>query len=147
MKSNTSQPQHYKSSCVNDGSASSSQNRKLFEGSAALHLRWSHPLCFILHRDKPSHRRGCRGNSGYEDDANDPFATASSLTYHEPLSRPSAGEVGTRGGADIASLLAGNGSAMSQELMQISLAGLIGGNNSQDHLGELHGANDERDNN
>ncbi|KAK1746645.1 hypothetical protein QTG54_003252 [Skeletonema marinoi] len=57
------------------------------------------------------------------------------------------GNVGTRGGADIVSLLAGNSSAMSQELMQISLAGLIGGNNSQDHLGELHGANDERDNN
>ena len=56
-----------------------------------------------------------------------------------PLSRPSPGGVGAGGGGvDIASLLAGNGGAMSQQLMQLSLAGLIGGNSSQDHFGELH---------
>mmetsp|Transcript_21821 Transcript_21821/g.37270 ORF Transcript_21821/g.37270 Transcript_21821/m.37270 type:complete len:340 (+) Transcript_21821:403-1422(+) len=55
-----------------------------------------------------------------------------------PLSRPSAGGVGAGGGVDIASLLAGSGGAMSQQLMQLSLAGLIGGNSSQDHFGELH---------
>jgi len=167
-------------------SASASQNRKLFEGSAAVAFALeSSTLFYRLRRDKPSasnnnHHannpsgrrsrlgiqsgfyQGYSGNSGYEDDANDPFATASSLTYHEflacarpssdsrrsilemdalirPLSRPSPGGVGAGGGGvDIASLLARNGSAMSQELMQLSLAGLIGGNSSQDHFGELH---------
>lgn len=173
-------------------SSSSSPNRKLFEGSAAVAFALeSSTLCYRLRRDKPSlssnnighpnnnqngrrsrlgiqsgFYQGYSGNSGFEDDANDPFASASSLTYHEflacarpssdrrrsileldalvrPLSRPSAaGGVGGAGGgaaADIASLLARNGSAMSQELMQLQLAGLIGGgNNSQDHFGELH---------
>lgn len=159
---------------------SSSQNRKLFEGSAAIALALeSSTLFYRLRRDKPSNQsnnqqysrrsrlgvqsgfyQGYSGNNGYDDDANDPFATASSLTYHEflacarpssdrrrsileidalvrPLSRPSAG--GARaGGVDIASLLARNGTTMSQELLQLSLAGIIGGNSSQDHFGELH---------
>lgn len=169
-----------------DRSESSSSNRKLFEGSAAVALALeSSTLCYRLRRDKPSlsntnHHinqsgrrsrlgiqsgfyQGYSGNSGYDDDANDPFASASSLTYHEflacarpssdrrrsileldalvrPLSRPSAGGVGVGDGygADIASLLARNGSGMSQELMQLQLAGIIGGSQSQDHLGELH---------
>ncbi|KAL7495039.1 hypothetical protein ACHAWT_003592 [Skeletonema menzelii] len=164
-------------------SASSSQNRKLFEGSAAVAFALeSSTLFYRLRRDKPSSNnnhpnnqngrrsrlgiqsgfyQGYSGNSGYDNDANDPFATASSLTYHEflacarpssdsrrsilemdalirPLSRPSPGGVGAGGGTDIASLLAGNVNTMSQELLQLTLAGIIGGNNSQDHFGELH---------
>jgi hypothetical protein len=165
--------------------SSSSQNRKLFEGSAAIAFALESSTLFyrLRRRDKqPSsnHEHGRRsrlgiqsgfyqgysGNNGYDDDANDPFATASTLTYHEflacarpssdrrrsilemdallrPLSRPSTGGVGAGGGGggggvDIASLLARNGSAMSQELLQLSLAGIIGGNISQDHFGELH---------
>ena len=165
-----------------DRSASSSPNRKLFEGSAAIAFALeSSTLFYRLRRDKPSSNhsnnpsrrrsrlgiqsgfyQGYSGNSGYDDDAYDPFATASSLTYHEflacarpssdrrrsilemdalvrPLSRPSVGGFGAGGAVDIASLLASrSGGGMSQELMQLSLAGLIGGSNNQDHFGELH---------
>jgi len=150
----------------------SSQNRKLFEGSAAVALALeSSTLFYRLRREKPlsNHRynrrsrlgiqsgfyQGCSGNNGYIDDANDPFATASTLTYHEflacarpssdrrrsileidallrPLSRP------TGGGVDIESLPARNGNAMSQVLLQLSVAGIIGGNSNQDHFGALH---------
>ena len=55
----------------------------------------------------------------------------------KPLSRPSKqGGAANNGVGDIASLLARGG--MSQELLQLSLAGIIGGNSGGGSLGELH---------
>jgi len=158
--------------------ALSSLNRKLFlfEGSAAVALALeASTLFYRLRREKPSTHynkygrrsrlgiesgffHGYSGNTGYDDDANDPFASASNLTYHEFLAcaRPSSDrrrsvlelDVVVRpisrssnrsgDGIDIASLLARNSSAMSSEFLQLSLAGIIGGSNSREHFGELH---------
>ena len=164
-----------------DRSTSLSQNRKMFEGSAAVAMALEASTLFYRLRrvDNPPSSgqygrrsrvgiqsgfyQGYSGNTAYDDDANDPFASASNLTYHEflacarpssdrrrsvleldalvkPLSRPSkqGGGAANNGVGDIASLLARGGGGMSQELLQLSLAGIIGGNSGGGSLGELH---------
>jgi len=88
-----------------------SQNRKLFEGSAAIAMALEASSLFYRLRRHPSSQssyssgarsrigiqsgfyQGYSGHTGYEDDgsSNEPFATAPALTYHEFLAcaRPS----------------------------------------------------------
>jgi len=150
----------------------SSPNRQLFEGSAALSLALETSTLFyrLHHRRQPSsshsnHSRrsrigiqsgfyqGYSGNTGFDDDNNEPYASAPSLTYHEflacarpssdrrrsileldallrPISYPSSATAGGGVGS-----IAGGGALSASVLASLTSAGLVG--SSGDSLGEL----------
>jgi hypothetical protein len=145
-------------------SSSSTANRTLFEGSAAIALALeTSTLFYRLRRHTritttgPALRRGrigiqsgfyqgYSGNAGYEEFDNEPFATAPSLTYHEFLAcaRPSSDR--RRNILELDALLrplsypstssTSGGGLSSSVLASLASSGLIIGGDSNNSMGE-----------